>query len=86
MFLFLGLVKKHNSGFRRIYHLSYPSERSVNAGILKEYSNIKYTILNNIIRIVKTARKHAVIFKKYIKNIFRNIPVTINNKWLLGFL
>ena len=80
MFLPLGLVKKHDSGFRRIHYLSYPFKRSVNAGILKEYSNIKYITFNDIIRMIKTAKRHAIMFKRNIKNIFRNIPITINNQ------
>ena len=79
MFLPLGLIKKHNSRFRRIHYLFYPPKRSINAGISEEYSNIKYVTFNNIIRIVKTTRKHTIIFKRNVKNIFRNILITINN-------
>ena len=79
MSLSLGLVEKYNNGFRRIYYLAYPPERSVNAGILEKYFDIKYTTFNDIIRIIKIVGRHTVIFKKNIKNIFRNILITVNN-------
>ena len=67
MFLSLGLVKKHNNGFRRIHYLSYPYERSVNASILKKYSDIKYITFNDIIRMIKITERHTIIFKKILK-------------------
>ena len=70
MSLPLGLVKKYNNGFRRIHHLSYFYERSINAGIPEKYSDIKYTTFNDIIRIIKIAKKHTIIFKKILRMSF----------------
>ena len=58
----------------------------MNAGIPEEYSDIKYITFNNIIRMIKIARRYTVIFKRNIKNVFRNIFITINNQWFLRFL
>ena len=41
----LGLVPKHDGGFRKIHHLSYPSGDSVNDYVADEASSLSYTFL-----------------------------------------
>lgn len=69
----LGLIPKHDSGFRRIHHLSHPKGESVNYYILEHYSNIKYTSLKQIYALVVKGRRGCTIVKKDIKDTFRNI-------------
>jgi len=81
----LGLVPKGDGGYRRIHHLSYPQGSSVNSHILEAASTIKYIKVTEIYKAILTAGRHCVIVKKDIKDAFRNVPVALNNQWLLGF-
>ena len=81
----LGLVPKSDGGFRRIHNLSHPSINSVNANISTEYSTLKYTIIEDILQMVRSASRYCIILKRDIKDAFRNIPVAPHVQWLLGF-
>ena len=81
----LGLVPKHDGGFRRIHNLSHPLKESVNAYISPEFSTLKYTIIEDVLSMVKTAGRHSLILKRDIKDAFRNIPIAPHVQWLLGF-
>lgn len=39
----LGLIPKHDGGFRQIYHLLHPKEKSVNEHILDGAGKLRYT-------------------------------------------
>ena len=82
----LGLVPKHDGGFRRIHHLSYPKENSVNAGIAERFASLKYTTFWAVLERVKRAGRHCYLLKRDIKSAFRNIPVATEIQWLLGFM
>ena len=81
----LGLVPKGDGGWRRIHHLSFPEDTSVNAFIPREFGTITYVTFDEIINNVITAGRHSIIIKRDIKEAFRNIPVAIPDQWLLGF-
>ena len=81
----LGLVPKHDGGLRRIHHLSHPRGRSVNDYIPKDFSNIKYISIREVYTKILAAGRSCVIIKKDIKDAFRNIPVSTQDQWLLGF-
>lgn len=81
----IGLVEKHDGTYRRIHHLSFPRLHSVNDYINKEYGALKYATFQAVLRRVLTAGRHCLIFKRDIKDAFRNIPVAIGDHWLLGF-
>ena len=81
----LGLVPKHDGGYRRIHHLSHPRGTSVNDFIDDESAHLQYTSFQNVLTEVLYAGRHAVILKKDIKDAFRNIPVAPHQQWLLGF-
>lgn len=81
----LGLVPKHDGGYRRIHHLSHPRGASVNDFIDKKSAYLRYTTFQDVLAQVRHAGRHAVIMKKDIKDAFRNIPVAPHQQWLLGF-
>ena len=45
----LGLVPKHDGGWRRIHNLSFPHGNSINNGIPKAFGALEYTIFNEAI-------------------------------------
>ena len=81
----LGLVLKHDGGWRRIHHLSFSGRRSVNDNIPKDYSAIKYITIDTIFQLVVDAGKECLIIKRDIKDAFRNVLVAVQHQWLLGF-
>jgi hypothetical protein len=81
----LGLVPKHDKGWRRIHHLSHPPSRSVNDHIRPDSAALKYVTLEEIwTTIIKTGRGSTII-KRDIQDAFRMIPVAVLQQWLLGF-
>ena len=81
----LGLVPKHDGGWRRIHHLSFPDRRSVNDNIPKNYSAIEYITIDTIFQLAVDAGKNCLIIKRDIKDAFRNVPIAVQHQWLLGF-
>lgn len=81
----LGLVPKSDGGWRRIHHLSYPPERSVNDNIQPRYAAIQYVSFDEIVGSILKAGRGCCILKWDIKDAFRNIPVAPSQHWLLGF-
>jgi hypothetical protein len=77
-------VPKQNGTLRRIQHLSYPAGRSVNDFIPSDYGTITYTRLDEILRQIIVAGRGALLFKRDIQHAFRNIPVAMHQRWLLG--
>ena len=81
----LGLVPKANEGLRCIHHLSDPRGLLVNRFISKEAANLRYATLANVFICICCAGQEAIIIKNDIQDAFRNIPVAIQHRWLLGF-
>ena len=82
----LGLVPKHDGGWRKIHHLSHPRGRSVNHYIPDGAGEMRYARFQDVLRLVIRAGRNFVIMKRDIKDAFRNIPVAPQQQWLLGFL
>ena len=85
---FLGLVLKLNGTFCCIYNLFLPKfclGLSVNAAILKAYSTLTYSTVDEILVLILFAGRGAVILKCDFKDAFWNIPVAITDQRLLGF-
>jgi hypothetical protein len=81
----LGLVPKHDQGWRRIHHLSHPLGGSVNDHIRPDYAALKYVTLDEIwATIIKTGRGSTIV-KRDIQDAFRMILVAKFQQWLLGF-
>ena len=83
----LGLVPKKSApnSFRRIQHLSYPAGTSVNDGISREYGYLQYVKFHEFLDKVETAGQGAYMFKRDMKDAFRNIPLAPSIYWLFGF-
>ena len=59
-----------------MHNLSHPSEISVNAHIDDDYFSLKYTVVEDVLKIVTEADQHSIILKQNIKEAFRNILIT----------
>ena len=78
----LRLIPKLNKTFHYIYNLFSPKPRlgfSINATILKAYSTLTYSTIDEILALILFIRRGAVILKYNFKNTFQNIPVAITN-------
>lgn len=81
----LGLVPKHDGGWRRIHHLSHPRGKSVNDYIPDGAGEMRYTRFQEVLQLVINAGRHCIILKRDVKDAFRNVPVAPQHRWLLGF-
>ena len=81
----LGLVPKHDGGWRRIHDLSYPYGNSVNDGIPQDWGTLEYTTFDDAVVILLRQGPGALLVKRDLKDAFRHIPVAISDQWLLGF-
>jgi hypothetical protein len=69
----LGLIPKLDRTFHRIYNLSSPKPcqgLSINATILKAYSTLAYSTIDNILALILLTRRGAVILKCNLKDAF----------------
>jgi hypothetical protein len=85
----LGLVPKPDSSWRRIHNLSSPKPRnglSVNDAIPDSHSTLTYSTIEDILALILLAGPGAVILKRDLKDAFRNIPVALEDRRLLGFI
>lgn len=83
----LGLVPKHDGGWRRIHDLSYPAGASVNEGIPKDWGALEYAVIDKAITAILTyaGLGAAILLKEDLADAFRHIAVAISDRWLLGF-
>ena len=77
----LGLVPKHDGGWRIIYHLSVPQERSINDYIDPTEYSLSYCTIDDAIN---TLGLGALMSKIDLNNAFRLIPVRPQDWNLLG--
>ena len=81
----LGLVPKHDGGWRRIHDLSFPPGNSVNDGIPQEWGSLEYTTFDEAVDALLQQGSGAILVKRDLKDAFRHIPVATSDQWLLGF-
>ena len=81
----LGLVPKHDGGWRRIHDLSYPHGQSVNDGIPHDWGSLEYATYDDAVDALLSIGPRAQFVKRDLKDAFRHIPVAISDQWLLGF-
>ena len=82
----LGLQPKKVPGeFRVIHHLSYPKGASINDGIPKHLSTVKYSSVGQAISNIIQKGQGSYMAKTDIKSAFRIIPVNPSDYHLLGF-
>ena len=80
----LGLVPKHDGGWRIIYHLSAPQNFSINDFIDPPLYSLSYCTIDDAYRIINTLGPGALMSKIDLKNAFRLIPVRPKDWNLLG--
>ena len=80
----LGLVPKHDDGWRFICHLSAPHGSSINDYIDPESFSLTYCSVDDAYAIVNALGTGALMSKIDLKNAFRLIPVRPNDWNLLG--
>ena len=81
----LGLVPKKDPGeFRVIHHLSYPSGKSINDGIPREFATVHYTTISDAIKHIVSFGNDCYLAKSDIKAAFRIIPIHPMDYHLLG--
>ena len=81
----LGLIPKHDGGWRRIHDLSWPSGNSTNDGIPETASAISYTSIDDIFDAVRRCGQGCFLIKRDIKDAFRNIPLAPSQRPLMAF-
>ena len=83
-----GVIPKgHQVGkWRLILDLSYPSGASVNDGIEPELCSLKYTSVDEAVRIVCQLGAGALLAKFDVESAYRLIPVHPDDRMLLGML
>lgn len=81
----LGLVPKHDGGWRRIHDLSFPYGNAVNDGIPSDWGSLEYTTFDEAVNALLQQGRGAKFVKRDLKDAFRHIPVATSDQWLLGF-
>ena len=80
----LGLVPKHDGGWRAIYHLSAPYGSSINDSINAQDFTLSYCSVDDAFAMVSALGKGTLMAKIDLKNAFRLIPVRPEDWNLLG--
>lgn len=80
----LGLVPKHDGGWRIIYHLSAPLGHSINDFIDSDRFTLSYCSIDDAFSIINQIGRGALMSKIDLKNAFRLIPVRSQDWNLLG--
>ena len=80
----VGVVPKKTGGWRMIMHLSAPLDNSINDGISKEEFTLRYSTVDDAVRIIRELGPNTLLAKMDIKSAFRTIPVRPEDRELLG--
>ena len=79
------IPKRQKPGkWRLILDLSSPEGFSVNDGISKETSSLRYTTTDDVVEAILKSGKGSLMAKLDIKQAYRNIPVYPQDRLLLG--
>jgi hypothetical protein len=85
----LGLVPKINNGtqtgWRRIFDLSYPAGTSVNDGINPIFGELHYETFDAALREIAKLGRGTLMLKRDLKSAFRHIPVCTEDYCFLIF-
>ena len=79
------IPKKSSSEFRLIHNLSFPSENSVNDFINKELCTVKYSSIDDAVRMIYKLGKNSLLAKCDIKSVFRLLRLSPGDFDLMGF-
>ena len=67
-----------------ITDLSSPTGQSVNDGIDRELASVAYMSVDDVVRRIVELGKGALVAKADVRVAYRNIPVHLRDRWLLG--
>ena len=85
----LGLVPKINNGtqtgWRRIFDLSYPAGTSVNDGINPIFGELQYKTFDAALQEIAKLGRGTLMLKRDLKSAFRHIPVCTEDYCFLIF-
>ena len=79
------IPKQSSSEFRLIHNLSFPSENSVNDFINKEFCTVKYSSINDAVRMIYKLGKKSPLAKCDIKSAFHLLRLSPGDFDLMGF-
>ena len=84
----IGAIPKKNkpSKWRLITDLSSPLSASVNDGISKEHSSVRYTSVDHLSSLIVAKGRGALLVKADIKEAYQMVPVHPEDQPLLGIL
>jgi len=85
IFSSLRLLLKKNDRWRRIHHLSYSKEKSVNCFILKNWKSIENFIFDQVIIALSDVNQNAVLIKRDLIDVFCHVSIATSDHWLLDF-
>ena len=80
----VGVVAKKSGGWRMIMHLSAPPDRSINDGIDKQEFTLRYSTIDDAVKLIQKHGQGAKLAKIDVKSAFRTIPVRHKDRELLG--
>lgn len=81
------ILKGHQEGdWHLTVDLSFPSKQSVNDGIEPELCSLKYTSVDEVVRVVCQLGPGALLAKFDVESAYRLIPVHPDDRMLLGML
>ena len=80
----VGIVPKKGNKWRMILHLSAPAGSSINDHILKDDFSLRYSTIDDAVRMLFTLGTGALMAKADLKSAFRMIPVCPQDWELLG--
>ena len=81
----LGIVPKKEEGqFRVIHHLSFPEGASVNDGIPKVMTTVRYTSIQEAVEAIVSIKGNCFLAKTDIESAFRIVPINPKHYALLG--
>jgi hypothetical protein len=82
----IGLVPKKNGDFRMIHNLSYPCKNSVNDFIDHEFCSVRYSSIDDAVKIIQRPGRGAKLSKCDIKSAFCLLRIFPGDFDQLGFV
>ena len=79
------ILKRSSSEYRQIHNLSFPEHGSVNDFIDKELCSVKYSTIDDAIKMIHKLGKNAKLAKCDIKSAFRLLRLSPGDFDLMGF-
>lgn len=81
----ISLIPKNDGDFRLIHNLSYPMNNSVNDFIDRDFCSVRYSSIDDAVKLVKRIGQNGLLAKADVKSAFRLIRVFPGDFDQLGF-